>query len=304
MLAFSPVKPSTILLLLLIGLPWACWASPVAVSTAPHAAAEAPTDAIPVGKPPEDPPLSAEELKHVDYVLHHKGEVGWESEVNALTFHQKKFIDLYARTDEHIAAGRYTEAVVDLQKILRSYPEDGDSRAKLSRLQTVARFLGPDPDLHQKGADVMKQGIALYASGDTMTALYRMAYALSLNPYPPFRELFNHLSMTSGRTVEIEWNSPLDGVEQKLSTALMAFRAGDYMKAVSLSREALLMDPNNILAYKRMGSSLYAIGDYDKAIIAWSRCLELSPRDPERDKISGFIHHAKEKIGRTDDDLH
>jgi tetratricopeptide (TPR) repeat protein len=299
------MKPSRIFLLLFAGLPWACWASPVAVSSAPAGAGSDPAvDAIPVGKPPEDPPLNAEELKHVDYVLHHKGEAGWESEVNALTFRQKKFIDLYARTDEHLAAGRYSEAIADLQKILRSCPEDGDSRARLSRLQTVSRFLGPDPDLHQKGAEIMKQGIVFYVSGDTVTALYRMAYSLSLNPAPTFRELFNHISSISGRTVEIEWNSPLDGVEQKLSTALLAFRAGDYMKAVSLSREALLMDPNNILAYKRMGSSLYAIGDYDKAISAWSRCLELSPHDPERDKISGFIHHAKEKIGRTDHDLH
>ena len=50
------------------------------------------------------------------------------------------------------------------------------------------------------------------------------------------------------------------------------------------------LQPNNILAWKRLGSAYFAIGKKDKARETWERALKIAPDDVE---LKQFIKQAK-----------
>jgi len=238
--------------------------------------------------------LSAPEVRAVEFVIHHKGEALWKETFDSLNSRQIQILDDWNRAQGNIDLGRYDEALALLREAGGVLPDDSDIRDQISRLTAIAPFT-PRLQLLGKGGEIMRQGINLYLAGDTSTGLHRIAYSVTLGPVPAHRELFKNLSASSGQTIDLDLDSPMDGVEQKLSAALLSFRAGDYVKSTSLCEEALLMDPNNALAYKRLGSSFYALGNYDKAREAWTRSLELNPGDPKKKETLGYIKRAKEK---------
>ena len=85
-------------------------------------------------------------------------------------------------------------------------------------------------------------------------------------------------------------------VDQKLSEALQYFYNGKYDKVTELANEVLTIDPNNALAYKRIGSAYFAIGQKEKAIEAWEMSLRLNPKDVT---LKTFIDKARSELKKT-----
>ncbi|RLE71916.1 MAG: hypothetical protein DRJ37_03980, partial [Thermoprotei archaeon] len=67
-----------------------------------------------------------------------------------------------------------------------------------------------------------------------------------------------------------------------------------YDLAIKEAQDVLILEPNNALAYKRIGSAFYALGDTKKALQYWKKSLELDPTD---ENLRSFIQkvEAEEK---------
>ena len=77
---------------------------------------------------------------------------------------------------------------------------------------------------------------------------------------------------------------PLEGmdmVEQKLEVALNLIYDSKYTQAIQELNEVLILDPNNVTAYKRMGSAYFALKNKAKAREVWMKARQLSPNDKE-----------------------
>ena len=69
-------------------------------------------------------------------------------------------------------------------------------------------------------------------------------------------------------------------VKEKLKKSAVAFYARKFDAAAMECEEVTLLDGQNPLAWTRLGSAYYMLGDREKAKNAYSKALELSPDDP------------------------
>ena len=120
----------------------------------------------------------------------------------------------------------------------------------------------------------------LESPSNTLGVVGRMALEVLF-----FRSLF--------RNTEAEVVKGMNLVDQKLAEALEYFYNGKYNEVVELANDVLSIDPSNALAYKRIGSAYFAIGQKEKAIENWQKSLRLNPKDLT---LKTFINKAKEQM--------
>ncbi|MEN3013377.1 MAG: tetratricopeptide repeat protein [Endomicrobiia bacterium] len=95
---------------------------------------------------------------------------------------------------------------------------------------------------------------------------------------------------TGVRAEKIENLAGTTIVDKLHSESLIAFRKRDYATAIKLCEEILLLEPEDVLAYKRLGSAFYALGQKDKALQMWQQALQLDPKD---EKLKNMIENIK-----------
>ncbi len=64
----------------------------------------------------------------------------------------------------------------------------------------------------------------------------------------------------------------------------------DYNGAIYCYREAIELDPKDVVAYRNRGIAKECLEDYDEAISDFSKAIELDPEDP-----FAYLHRGKSK---------
>ena len=67
---------------------------------------------------------------------------------------------------------------------------------------------------------------------------------------------------------------------------------GKYHRAVGTLDEILALEPNDVLALKRLGSAYFSLGKKARAKEAWERALRLQPEDPTLKKFLAKVAGA------------
>ena len=130
-------------------------------------------------------------------------------------------------------------------------------------------------------------------------------YLLSLNPDDEVIQRFvNFLRGEAGITEEEfieDMERGMTLVDYKLYKALNYFYEGRYDQVIKEAQDILVIEPDNALAFKRIGSAYYAMGQKKRAIEAWERSLELRPDD---NSLRGFLKQLeREKAMPIDREL-
>ncbi|MFH1956892.1 MAG: tetratricopeptide repeat protein [bacterium] len=86
--------------------------------------------------------------------------------------------------------------------------------------------------------------------------------------------------------------------DKKLYKSLKSFYEGKYEEAISLAEEVVAANPEDALAWKRLGSGYFILGDNDKAIYCWAESIKYDPNDR---KLKSFLKKIKE-CGKNEDD--
>jgi tetratricopeptide (TPR) repeat protein len=79
-------------------------------------------------------------------------------------------------------------------------------------------------------------------------------------------------------------------IDQYLFAALNHIYDGRYDLSIQECTIIIELQPENILAWKRLGSAYYAIGKKDKARETWEKALKVAPDDTE---LKQFIRQIK-----------
>ena len=74
-------------------------------------------------------------------------------------------------------------------------------------------------------------------------------------------------------------------LEYKRSIALDHMYGARYHQAIDALNEVLSLEPDDLVALKRLGSAYYSLGLHKKAREAWTRALRLAPNDPQLKKF-------------------
>jgi len=193
---------------------------------------------------------------------------------------QVKFRETYQAAVDFYKKGIYTQSYDSFVLAQKIDPSDPNVPIYLERLKLITPIV-PQNISNDKSSVLTRRGITYFMEGNGESAVKTIAYALSTEPDNfAISRLLARIEEKTG--FKAEYAKPVSGmsvVDQKLYECLIAFRQKDYSKVIEICEEVLILEPNNILAYKRLGSAFFALGDKDKAVQTWRRALKIAPDD-------------------------
>ncbi len=203
---------------------------------------------------------------------------------------KKYFQTLFEEAVKNYTTGNYKQALTNLNKAKEIMPEAIDLDIYIERIKLVSS-LYPVITARDKVSRLLVRGITFFIKGDNLSAVKVINYALNLAPDDSniMRLLSTIEEKTGIRAEKIESPAGTTIVDKLHNESLIAFRKRDYATVVKLCEEILLLEPEDVLAYKRLGSAFYAMGERDKAIQMWEQALKLNPKDDKLRKLIDTI---------------
>jgi len=187
---------------------------------------------------------------------------------------------------------QYVPAELNLTKAFNLQPElrAGEWGNKASRLSVLIKELrlkdtkGLEEVFAKDSeqANVAHESIMAYVNGNDLKSflLAHAAWGANLGGDPVFEELLTVLgSLTRDRVRRDELLPRTALVKEKLRKAATAFYTQQFDLAVKECEEAVLLDETNSIAWTRLGSAYFMMGDKDKTKRAYKKALEINPGD-------------------------
>lgn len=212
---------------------------------------------------------------------------------------------MQAFAGEYLANGQaelnkrdYLRASKDLETALGIDPNVGDGswKDRAARLRRLVKAL--DLENHPEDQEAFKQDspaafmafqvVSAWLDGEEDRAmLLAHATAGTVNRHGGYRRLLDGMASLTGRKVDRDAILPparLAALRMKQGVDSVYQRR--FGPAVESLRDALWLEPNNAVAWTRLGSAYFAMGDKPRAGAAWKKALELNPAD---DKLKAFM---------------
>jgi tetratricopeptide (TPR) repeat protein len=206
---------------------------------------------------------------------------------------REKMGSLYVDAKQAYERGDYGTARDYYNRIIADNPTDLDVKTSIARLDDVIK-VAQKLDEKSPAGDMMRKAIALYITvdGNRKASMAAAWYAAQLHPsslttaIKDFleRKYASNLSTMEGPVGD------MNIVDQYLFAALNHIYDGRYDLSIQECTIIIELQPENILAWKRLGSAYYAIGKKDKARETWERALKVAPDDTE---LKQFIRQIK-----------
>lgn len=182
-------------------------------------------------------------------------------------------------------AGDYVSSRDVYQNIMADNPTDPTIKKTIDKLSKVIAII---PQVGEEGTawDMVRKGLSNYISeeGDAKVALVASWHAFQLKPESMRVQAVKNFLESELHDTFQNLEAPVTGmgiIDQYLFAALNHIYEGRYDLAVQKCGIVIELEPDNVLALKRMGSAFFAIGRKEKAKETWVRALNLSPNDKE-----------------------
>lgn len=204
---------------------------------------------------------------------------------------------MMAQSRELMQAGRYLEAAALPIEAMKLDPSDKGVAEYYRRLSFVAESL-PSLNLQDKAQSTVHSGVADFLNLKDASAVKKVSYGLSLNPSDVLVDQFlaRLEKFTSLQAERVKGGTSLALVDQKLMESLMAFKQGQYAKVVSICQEVLDLEPNHTVALQRMGSALFVMKDYSRALQLWKRAYDLESDPLQKKSLERYMEEVQKKL--------
>ena len=200
--------------------------------------------------------------------------------------------DFLALARKDLAARRYVSADGNIKKAFNLEPglKEGEWGARQKRLDAVitglklgeipARELILSKDTEQ--SNVGSEAITAYIEGKDLKAflLAHAAFGANIRGDAMFEELLYRMSDLTRMQVRRDEILPKNVlIKEKLRKAARGFYIQQFDTAAKECEEVAVLDETNTVAWTRLGSAYYMMGDKEKARKAYAKALEINPND-------------------------
>lgn len=187
--------------------------------------------------------------------------------------------------------GRYEKAIQTMDKAILQFPEDSTVRANLSWYYSLS-------DQHPKAIAAGQKAVEL----DPRNAMGHTNLCRAYNDM----ELYQQAISTCNKALELnqgdgESNFYLGRAYDKLKKPDIA--AGYYKKAVDGLIKYTTETPEYSDGFYLLGNAFYATNQNEKAIIAYKKAIELSPRFAKARYNLGVLYFVEEKMPLAQEQL-
>ena len=182
---------------------------------------------------------------------------------------------------EQIETGFYQKAFLTLEALLDQDPSDPQITSLRARLEKVVK-ISPAIAAQDKASRMALRGLEGYLAipEDSKLAYNGLRYACELKPREAlFKSLLEMLLLEHPALTADAITPGMTFLEYKHFVALHHIYDAKYHLAVGVLDEILALEPSDLTALKRLGSSYYSLGHMDKAADAWTHALKLAPSD-------------------------
>ncbi|MBI4347899.1 MAG: tetratricopeptide repeat protein [Elusimicrobia bacterium] len=219
-----------------------------------------------------------------------------------LTAEQKAQVDEYVAIAKSLQAeAKYQAALERLGQALGVSPGDTALLKSYARLNWVAQQVKGLPSYKTDPVQAAwHQGILAYISADDEGAIKKTSEAFALDRENKGLDGFlAQLELATGlHRPDLPAVSPKRmRIEQNLAQANAALEDGRYDEAISLSRQVLAEDSDNVAALENLGTAYFAIGDYSGSLDAWERAYALE-RPARRAALEGHMKQLRALLAR------
>jgi len=201
------------------------------------------------------------------------------------TLYKKMLDSMYVKAQEFYRLGFYMASRDQYYRIMASNPEDSKLKGIIDRLNGI---IDVAPKLDNEGEvwDILRRGLnhEIAPDGNPEVAIVAAQYAVQMQPDNQlFQNILDHLQRTHLSTVQTmeRLQKDMNVIDQYLFVALNNIYEGRYDLAVRKCKIVLELQPENILALKRLGSAYFALGRKEKARATWEEALRFAPKDTE-----------------------
>ena len=230
----------------------------------------------------------------------HRLSASWRFGKSITAAAESKALEYYKEAVAAYEKGLYQRAVEKLNSSLSLDPKNIEAKNKLLKLERVAKIL-PKEIKETKRAKLINQAVLSYLDGDIKLTLNTLRYLSSLEPEDrDVDRLLKTIARVEGVELVEEVTPGMSLVDQKLYNALNYFYDGKYDMTIREAQDVLKLEPNNALAYKRIGSAFFAMGQKEKARDAWKKSLEINPADRS---LKEFLDKWEERAYPEDREL-
>jgi len=176
-------------------------------------------------------------------------------------------------------------------------PQNTDYAYEFDRIDVILPIYNEVPRPN-KEHELLRRAVKKYLDRRVEHSLQILRYLLTLDPgnakvIALIQAVKNKERVT---TAEPELPSGMNLVDKNLYDSLNYFYDGKYEQALKLAQDVLILEPNSSLAYKRIGSAFFAIGERENAVSNWKKSIELDPTD---DKLRQFVAKIEREAAET-----
>ncbi|MGE5892490.1 MAG: tetratricopeptide repeat protein [bacterium] len=205
-----------------------------------------------------------------------------------------KLNTMYDQALKYYREGEYMASRDLYYLIMSDNPTDQDVKTIVTRLNDVLTIV---QKMQNEGQvwDILRKSLANHIAkdGNVKAAIAGSWYAIQLEPNNTValgvRDFLESKHPSVVRSMEPPARN-MNIIDQYLFASLNNIYEGRYDLAIEACGIIIELQPKNVLAWKRMGSAYFAIGQKDKAKGAWEKALTLAPEDAELKK---FISQTK-----------
>ena len=188
----------------------------------------------------------------------------------------------------HVKAGRYRSALSGLETLLENGNRTPFASALQAALEDVVQIVPQAPEQGKAWRlTVLSVNAALGNAQDFRLAYDGLRYARELDPADArIKRLLDWFLSRHPEFVNADVVTPgMSLLEYKRSLALDHMYGARYHQAIDTLNEVLALEPADLTALKRLGSSYYSLGLRAKAREAWRKALALAPEDAQLKKF-------------------
>jgi tetratricopeptide (TPR) repeat protein len=188
----------------------------------------------------------------------------------------------------HVKNGRYRSALDGLETLLENGNRTPFASALQTQLEDISRIVPQAPDKSKAWRlTVLSIDAAVGYNQDLKLGYNGLRYAREQDPEDArIKRLLDWFLSRHPEFVNADAVTPgMTLLDYKRSLALDHMYGARYHQAIDTLLEVLALEPDDLVALKRLGSAYFSLGLRGKARGAWQHAAKLDPADPQLKKF-------------------
>lgn len=195
--------------------------------------------------------------------------------------------------------GEFRKAQRRLMDIAKTLPPDVGLNRLGNRLALTAYYYSDIVEPQTKWEILTSSAIRSFLWTRDRQAVLLGSYALSINPNNA--KLDNYLKQVEEgvgiKGERLPPGHPRSFLQELLHRVEAAHNRGEYEKVLTLLGDILLLEPENVTAISRVGSTYFILERYQEALDTWERAYPMEKDARERRALVQYMGQAREKLG-------